>query len=66
LIHHPDIIEYYDSFLSMDNIYIVMEYAAKGDIAAVIFFVDSRIFERGRKGRRTIQRRSFGRRFRRW
>lgn len=35
LIKHPDIIEYYESFLSMDNIYIVMEYAAKGDFSKV-------------------------------
>lgn len=37
MIKHPDIIEYYDSFLSMDNIYIVMEYAAKGDFSKVFF-----------------------------
>lgn len=49
MIKHPDIIEYYDSFLSMDNIYIVMEYAAKGDFSRVLIYKTKIVKERRMK-----------------
>lgn len=33
---HPNIIKYYDSFADDGHLYIVMEYASKGDLHAVI------------------------------
>lgn len=34
-ISHPNIIKYYDSFVDEHYLYIVMQYAAKGDLHAV-------------------------------
>ena len=36
---HPNIIKYHDSFADDGNLYIVMEYASKGDLHAVICFI---------------------------
>lgn len=31
-LHHPHIIQFYTSFIESDNLYILMEYAQKGDL----------------------------------
>lgn len=36
---HGNIIKYYDSFADENYLYIVMEYASKGDLHAVCFVV---------------------------
>lgn len=59
LIKHPDIIEYYESFLSLDNIYIVMEYASKGDFAKVIKFT-CRLSSNAGKRKNPLLSNSFG------
>jgi NIMA (never in mitosis gene a)-related kinase len=34
-LRHPNIIRYYNSFVDEDHLYIIMEYAEAGDLAAV-------------------------------
>lgn len=35
-LNHPHVIQYYTSFLEKQHLYIVMEYAEKGDLAQLI------------------------------
>ena len=38
-ISHPNIIKYYDSFIDGNKLYILMEYAEKGDLYAVFLLL---------------------------
>lgn len=38
-LEHPNIIKYYESFMDDQDLYIVMQYAQKGDLHSVFHFL---------------------------